>query len=119
MRLREELDELGILPVFISADPPAASARLRAQLGVPPEWPFLSDEAHRVADKYDLPIARRHPKARSYADGFIQPAVFVFAGENALFSFVQRPAMLNLWGAARRPEPAQVLASVREALTTA
>jgi peroxiredoxin len=119
VRLREELEELGILPVFISADPPTTSAKLRARLCVPPAWPLLSDEAHRVADAYALPISRGQPKARSYPDGFIQPAVFVFAGEEALFSFVQRPAMLNLWGAARRPEPAQVLAAVRQALTAA
>lgn len=119
MRLRGELEALGILPVFISADPPPANAKLRARLSVPPEWPMLSDERHEVADAYGVAIARKHPKALSYADGFIQPAVFVFRGEEALFTFVQSPTMLNLWGAARRPEPEQVLAAVRPALAPA
>lgn len=116
MRLRGELEALGLLPVLVSADPPAANARLRARLEVPPEWPMLSDERHEVADAYGVPISRGHPKARGYADGFIQPAVFVFRGDEELFTFVQSPSMLNLWGAARRPEPAQVLEAVRPAL---
>jgi peroxiredoxin len=102
--------------VLISADPPATSARLRARLGVPPEWPLLCDETHAVADRFGIPISRRNPRSRSYVDGFIQPAVFVFAGEAELFSFVQRPSMVNLWGAARRPDPGEVLAAVRPAL---
>ena len=116
MRLREELERLALLPLFISADPPARNAELRERLGVPAQWPLLSDEQHRVADLYEVPISRVMSRAHGYADGFIQPAVFVLRGDEALFTFVQRPSMLNLWGAARRPEPAQVLAAVRPVL---
>jgi len=116
VRLREEFEELELLPLFISADPPARNARLRERLSVPAEWPLLSDEEHRVADLYEVPISRALAKAHGYADGYIQPAVFVFRGEEELFTFVQRPSMLNLWGAARRPEPEQVLATVRPTL---
>jgi peroxiredoxin len=119
VRLREELEALELLPLLISADPPARNAKLRERLSIPAEWPLLSDEDHRVADLYELPISRVLSKAHGYADGYIQPAVFVFRGEEALFTFVQRPAMLNLWGAAGRPEPEQVLATVRPTLARA
>lgn len=118
MQLRKEIEALGLLPVFISADPPTRNAELRERLNVPAEWPFLSDEEHRVADLYGIPISRALSKAHGYADGYIQPAVFVFRGEEELFTFVQRPSMLNLWGAARRPEPEQVLAAVRPNLAS-
>ena len=76
-------------------------------------WPLLSDELHETADRYGVPISRRHPKARSYKDGLIQPAVFVYRGEEEVFAFIQTPKITNLWGAARRPEPGQVLAQVK------
>ena len=41
--------------------------------------------------------------------------MFVYQDGRELFTFVQKPSMLNLWGAARRPEPGQVLEAVREA----
>ena len=116
VQLRKELEALEILPIFISVDPPAQNAELRERLGVPVEWPFLSDEDHKVADAYQIPISRVLARAHGYVDGYIQPAVFVFRGEQELFTFIQRPSMLNLWGAARRPEPAQVLAEVRSVL---
>jgi peroxiredoxin len=119
VRLREQIEALQLLPLFISADPPPRNAELRERLSVPAEWPFLSDEEHRAADLYGIPISRALAKAHGYADGYIQPAVFVFRGEEELFTFVQRPSMLNLWGAARRPEPEQVLAAVRPSLATA
>jgi hypothetical protein len=56
-----------------------------------------------------------HPATKKYQDGFIQPAVFVYRGETEVFTFVQKPKMTNLWGAARRPEPAQVLDTVEKA----
>lgn len=118
MRLRTELEQLELLPILISVDPPARNAELREQLSIPSEWQLLSDEQHRIADLYEIPISRVLSKAHGYADGYIQPAVFVFRGEEELFTFIQRPSMLNLWGAARRPEPAQVLATVRSALAS-
>ncbi len=84
---------------------------------IPAEWQLLSDEDHAVADRFGIPISRKHPKAGSYQDGFIQPAVFVYRGGQEVFTFVQEPSTWNLWGAARRPEPAQVLDAVRAAET--
>jgi peroxiredoxin len=83
-------------------------------MGIP--FRLLSDEDHAAADLYGIPIARKHPKAWSYKDGFIQPAVFVFHGEREIFRFVQKPGMMNLWGAAGRPQPAQILDIIRPQL---
>jgi hypothetical protein len=83
-------------------------------MGIP--WPLLSDERHEIADRYGVPISRKHPKSRSYEDGFIQPAVFVYRGEAELFAFIQTPRLTNLWGAVRRPEPERVLEQVRAGL---
>lgn len=113
--LKAELGALGIEPILISADPPERNRRFwREKRGVP--WPILADEDHAVADRHEVPISRGHPMASRYRDGFIQPAVFVYRGDEELFRFIAIPSFMNLWGAARRPEPAQVLAEVRAAL---
>ena len=98
---------------MISADTAESSQRLRKKLSIP--FPLLSDADHAVADLYGIPISRKHPSAKKYQDGFIQPAVIVNRGENEVFTFIQVPKFTNLWGAARRPEPAQVLDAVEKA----
>jgi len=100
------------VPLLISADSPERNRSFRQKMSIPAAWPLLSDEDHGAADRFGIPIARKHPKAWGYPDGFIQPAVFVYRGEEELFRFVQKPSMLNLWGAARRPTPRQVLDEV-------
>lgn len=113
MKLKKELDLLKVRPLLISADPPRKNVKFRQSLSIPDDWPLLSDEDHAVADQYGIPISKNHPQARKYSDGFIQPAVFVYAGEEEVFTFVQVPKFTNLWGAARRPTPEQVLAEIR------
>lgn len=112
--MKDELSGLNVEPLLISADPPGRNAKWKGKLSIP--WTLLSDEDHAVADQFGIPISRGHPKAWSYKDGFIQPAVFVYRGEEELFKFIQIPKFTNLWGAARRPEPEQVLAAVRPKL---
>lgn len=114
--LASDYQALGLRPLLISADPPERNQKFRRSMKLPAEWPLLSDPDHAVADRYGIPIARKHPKAISYQDGFIQPAVFVYRGEEELFRFLATPSFMNLWGAARRPEPEQVLAEVRQKL---
>ena len=111
--LRSEFEALGIDVLWISADPPEVNQRFRTKLDVWGE--LLSDVDHAVADRYGVPISRKHPKALSYTDGFIQPAVFAFRKDREVFQFVQTPKALNLWGAARRPTPQQVLDAIRAA----
>ena len=76
------------------------------------DFDLLSDEDHAIADLYKIPIQSVHPKAKDYQDGFIQPAVFVFRGEEEIFTFIQKPKILNLWGATGRPSPEQILEAV-------
>ena len=114
--LRSDYESLGIRPLLISADSPARNTRFQESMKLPDDWLLLSDEDHAVADRYGIPISRKHPKAPSYKDGFIQPAVFVYRGEEELFRFIAIPSFMNLWGAARRPEPKQVLDAVRTKL---
>ena len=114
--LASDYEALGIRPLLISTDAPARNTRFRADMKLPPSWTLLSDEEHEVADRYEIPIAHKHPKASRYKDGFIQPAVFVYRGDEELFRFVAIPKLMNLWGAARRPEPKQVLDQVRTKL---
>jgi hypothetical protein len=90
--------------------------KFRAKMAIPADWVLASDEDHAVADQYGIAISRKHPKATSYQDGFIQPAVLVYRGEEPVYRFVQKPGMLNLWGAARRPEPAEVVCELRAKL---
>ena len=71
---------------------------------------MLADEDHRVADLHRVPISRKHPSASMYRDGFIQPAMFAYRGEQAIFQFVQQPKLLNGYGALSRPEPQALLA---------
>ena len=115
MSLREELERLNVELLLISADPPERNLRFWIEKrGVP--WPLLSDEDHALADRFGIPVARKHPKAISYQDGFIQPAVFAYKGEEELFRFVNVVKFTTLWGAAGRPSPEQVLAEIRPKL---
>ncbi|RMG09075.1 MAG: hypothetical protein D6731_20490 [Planctomycetota bacterium] len=108
---------MNVEPILISADPPERNRIFREKMHLP--WPLLSDEDHAVADRYGVPVSRKHPKARSYRDGFLQPAVFVYRGDEEVFTFVAVPRFTNLWGAARRPSPRQVLEAVRPRLAPA
>ena len=98
----------------MSADGPSKNLRFKKRLGIP--FRLLSDEDHAIADRYEIPISRRHPKAWSYKDGFIQPAVFAYRGDDEVFRFVQSPKLRNLWGASGRPRPDQVVAILRQKL---
>jgi AhpC/TSA family len=112
--LKDELDALGAELLLVSADSPASNLRFRKALQIP--FRLVSDEDHAVADRFGVPISHKHPKARSYQDGFIQPAVFAYRGEQEVFTFVQTPSFTNLWGAARRPTPRQVLDAIKAKL---
>jgi peroxiredoxin len=97
-----------------SADPPEESRRFKAKRGVP--FRCLSDEDHRVADRFAIPIGRWHPKAWTYQDGFIQPAVFAFKGDAPIFTFIAEPRLTNLFGAAGRPSAEAILAGLEPRL---
>ena len=100
---------------MISADSPERNVRFRKDLKVP--FDLLSDQDHRVADLHGVPIQHKHPMAVSYSDGFIQPAILAYRGEEEIFHFIQTPSTMNLWGAAGRPSAKEVLAKLAPKLS--
>ena len=100
--------------LMISADPPQKNRDFKAGKRV--DFTFLSDVDHAVADVYNIPIQRSHPMSPTYKDGFIQPAIFAYKGEEEIFKFIQMPKPSNIWGASGRPSPKQVLKELQEKL---
>ncbi len=99
---------------MISADPPKRSKDFKA--GRRADFTFFSDVDHAIADLYNVPIQRAHPMSHTYKDGFIQPAIFAYKGEEKIFEFIQTPKPSNIWGASGRPSPKQVLKNIRKNL---
>jgi peroxiredoxin len=114
--VKDSLDALNVDVLLCAADPPEESKRYRDKRQVP--FTILSDEDHRVADRFAVPISRFHPKAWTYHDGFIQPAVFAYKAEAPIYFFVADPKVTNLFGAAGRPSAQQVLDAIRPKLST-
>ena len=98
--------------LMISADSAADNVRFRKKMKI--DFELLSDVDHAVADAHGIPIQRIHPKARNYEDGFIQPAIFAYRGEEEIYKFIQKPKILNLWGASGRPNPDEVLHKIEK-----
>lgn len=105
--------------LLLSTDSVEKNQAFRARSNVDSSFLLVSDRNHTVGDPLGVYVARRsHPRAFSYPDGFMQPAVFAYAGEEEIFRAVQKPGILNLWGAARRPTAKQVLEAIRPRLAT-
>ena len=113
-KLEEDFERANVRVLLISADTPKRNRALKKAKKL--KLSFLSDEDHTVADLYQIPVQRKHPMSATYRDGFIQPAIFVFKGEETVFEFIQNPKSINLWGAAGRPSVKQVLAILSERL---
>ena len=99
----------------VSCDPPDVNHRFISKLDLP--FTILSDPAHLLVKKLGIPVSTRHPmaKIRKYPHGFTQPAVFVFGRQGKrLFSWIQRPRLMNLFGATRRLGPEEILRQVEE-----
>ncbi len=47
--------------------------------------------------------------AKRYQDGFIQPAFFAYKSGHPVYQFIQKPALLNGYGAMNRPDPKKLL----------
>ena len=101
--------------IGISADPPEVNKRFQEKLGLP--FQILSDIDCRLVQALNVPISRKHPmvKVRGYANGFAQPAVFIFDAQGEqLFSWIQTPKLTNAYGAARRMNPEEIISKVKE-----
>jgi len=98
-----QFDEVGLDVTFISADSPRDLAKWRTSQNIP--YRMLSDPKHEVADRFELHIGRRHPRAKNYRDGFIQPGIFGYVKDERVYEFIQVPKLTNLYGSRNRPEP--------------
>lgn len=88
--------------------------RFRERYSLP--FRILSDPDHRLVGALQVKTSTSHPmaKIRKYPNGFCQPAVFVFDRSGAeRFAWRQRSRLTNLFGAARRLSPEEILESVR------
>ncbi len=101
--------------VGVSADPHEVNERFRKKYGLP--FPILSDTHARISGALQIPTSTKHPmaKRRRYPNGFLQPAVFLFdSGGGERFEWIQKPKTTNLFGAARRLSPEEVLETFKE-----
>ncbi len=100
--------------VGVSSDPAPVNRKFRERHGLP--FRILSDPDHRLVSALGVKTSTNHPmaKIRKYPKGFSQPAVFVFDRNGAeRFAWRQRPKLANLFGAARRLSPEEILEKLR------
>ncbi len=103
--------------IGVSADPPETNEKFRKKHGLP--FTILSDTHARITGPLKIPTSTKHPMAmmRRYPNGFIQPAVFLFDSSGEKKSeWIQRPKATNMFGAAKRPSPEEILAAFKEVL---
>ena len=92
------------------------------------ELPFamLSDPMLDSAEVLDVPVSSKtgytgalavHPVIRHLPKkAFVQPALFIFEGQELLYEWRQVEKLRNLFGANGRPSPAQILELTQQTL---
>lgn len=100
---KDQFDEVGVDVTFVSADGPLTLAKWRKDQNIP--FRMLSDPKHEVADRFGLHVGRNDPRAKSYADGYIQPGHFGFVGQERVYELISVPKLSNLYGARGWPDP--------------
>ncbi len=103
----------------VAADRPDRLARMREENSIP--FTMLSDPELTMAEHLEVPTSSGHPMAKKYPKGaFLQPAYFVMrpgaGGVETAYAWVQRPGLLNMYGASGRPRPRRMLSEARAAL---
>lgn len=98
--------------IGVAADPPESLDRFRRDLA--PDALFLSDPELKCHEALSVPISKKHPMAFRYPKGgFLQPAVFIYSREGERkFEWRIKPKLWNLFGAARRISPDEVMAEL-------
>ena len=101
-----------LLPV--STDAPKSSARLRSKLDT--DFIYLSDPQLDLIEHLPIKTSAHHPMARTYPKKrFLQPGVVIWGKDGqTLFEWYIEPKMTNLFGAARRMTPDEILNKARE-----
>ncbi len=110
--------------VGLAADSPAQLAAFRHAHDLP--FVMLSDPMLHSGPALGVPISSRtgytgalavHPVIRHLPKkAFLQPATFVFRGQDLLYEWRQVEKLRNLFGANGRPSPAQILTLTQQAL---
>jgi hypothetical protein len=87
---------------------------------------MLSDPQLVAGAELDVPMATRktyysaavlHPEIRRYPKpSFLQPALFVWKGQDLVYQWRQTETLMNLFGARNRPRGSNVLDIVRRSL---
>lgn len=117
-------DELGVTVLGVSCDGPEPTRNFREKHRL--SFLLLSDPQLVCADELDAPISSPtsfytalpiHPELREYPKkAFLQPAVFLWKGEELVYEWRQNETMINLFGARNRPRAFEIERIVRDAL---
>jgi peroxiredoxin len=93
----------------ISADVPEALAKMAEELRL--SFDLLSDPQLETATFLGAKTSTRHPAAKNYPrKAFLQPSVVMFDGRGEVaFRWVMKPTFFNLFGAARRMTPEEIV----------
>lgn len=125
--LRDNLDafeRLGAVIYGVAADSPEELRRLRDEHDLP--FTLLSDPELMTVDALKVPVSSAtsfytalpiHPELRAYPrKAFLQPALFVWKGEDLVYEWRQSEKITNMFGALRRPTTSDVLDIARRYL---
>jgi hypothetical protein len=119
--LAGELDAIGATAYGVSAEAPPQLRAFRLAHELP--FTMLSDPHLRVAEVLDSPTSTAkgyysamllHPEIRHYPrKAFLQPALFIWRRATLVYEWRQTEKLRNLFGAAGRPDGAEVLRLAR------
>ncbi|MFP6627143.1 MAG: redoxin domain-containing protein [Deltaproteobacteria bacterium] len=119
-KLQKDFEAAGVEIVGASADSPSRLARFRRSHDIP--YRMIADPHLKLAEYFSIPTSSGHPRSKAYPEGaFLQPAYFIMragdeGGTDRLHSWVQKPGLLNIYGAMGRPSPAQMLKEAQRVL---
>ena len=110
--------------VGLASDSTAQLSAFRQKYALP--FLMLSDPLLHSAEALDVPISSKtgytgalaiHPVIRHLPKkAFVQPALFIFRGQELRYEWRQVEKLRNLFGANGRPSPAQILELTHQTL---
>lgn len=108
------LKELNARLLPVSTDAPKANARLQKKLGT--DFIYLADPQLDLIEFLPIETSAHHPMAKTYPKKrFLQPGVVIWDKDGkTLFEWYIKPKLTNLFGAARRMTPDEVLKKAKE-----
>lgn len=103
-----ELHDHGIELFGVSIDDQRKQAALKSKLGV--SFEFLTDTARVFHETHGVHLGKDKGNGP-----FLQPGVFIYAGHDKVFEWIQTPRLLNMGGAMSRIAPDEVARRALEA----